>query len=156
MRQPPAARTVGQERATDSHRQKGIPVHTDTPGDERSTDRGGPDRYGPVDLTATGSSQARTLFATVTFAVTALVATALLGLASYWTYDSAQSETEFAGLGYLLAAIVAGRAVLGLALATTGFCLRRTKAIWARVLTATGLVATLLPALFLLGFLTLL
>jgi hypothetical protein len=97
---------------------------------------------------------ADTRTATVLSAVTASLATVLLGYSGFVAYDSAHSDRPLAGLGYLVALVLGVPAMLGLALAVPAFGLRRRRAGTARTLGWCGLVSAGLPALLLVWMLS--
>lgn len=95
------------------------------------------------------ATHART--ATILSALTTLLAAAFLTLAGMMAYDSAQSDGDLAGLGYIVAAVVAAPAAVGLALAVPAFLLRRRPTSTARVLGWAGLGTAALPVALMLA-----
>lgn len=78
---------------------------------------------------------------------TALIALALLALAGWITLETSHAEGSLAGLGYVVAILVAAPAVVALLLSVPAFVLRRRAAALAVTLGWFGLAAALLPVL---------
>ena len=85
--------------------------------------------------------------ATALSVATALVALALLALAGGIALDTSRTEGSLAGLGYVVAIVVAAPAVVALLLSVPAFVLRRRAAALAVTLGWFGLAAALLPVL---------
>jgi hypothetical protein len=84
--------------------------------------------------------------------VTAVVALVLIALAGAIALDTSRTEGSLAGLGYIVAIVVAAPAVVALLLSVPAFVLRRRTAALAVTLGWFGLAAALLPVLLFVWF----
>lgn len=87
---------------------------------------------------------------TLLSAITAVIVVAQLSLAAATVYDTVGSTSALAGLGYLIAAMVATPAVLATLIGVPGFLLRRRAPVLARVLAWTAIAIEFL-AMFVLA-----
>ena len=97
--------------------------------------------------TMSGPRPVRARGAATLSVVTALAALVLLALAGSITLETSRTEGSLAGLGYILAIILAAPAVVALLLSVPAFVLRRRAGALAVTLGWFGLAAALLPVL---------